>query len=178
MLRVFLAVFASLVLFVPVVLAGFPTNRFVIYVERDPFRQQRTLAAVKGEAWFATAGFGMVHDAKLQFDEWYLDGTRIKNCADGSYLAYDPNGKNPKLFTVPEPPAGVEWRIQLKKSPSAYQRGTIEAATGAVAGWKLDTDEPPENNPNSRLEQPPSIRVFLTEKPQHVFVVKRIVIGK
>ena len=105
--------------------------------------------------------------------------TRVRGLLEGEDVlatAAAMRAMGAEIERCPPDDSGVEWRIQLKKkSPGADETGTIEAATGAVAGWKLDIEATPENDSTPRLAQLPSLQVILSEKPQRVFVVKRIV---
>jgi hypothetical protein len=73
---------------------------------------------------------------------WYLLGTKIKSSVGGGYLAYDPSGKDPRVFLSPTAGEGTDWTI---RGPGGVKftnwLGAVQAASGKVKGWHLDCEE-------------------------------------
>jgi hypothetical protein len=55
---------------------------------------------------------------------------------DDCYVAFDPDGKDPKVTLASKPGPGTKWRrTHVKGTAASY---TIQATTGKYKGWYLD----------------------------------------
>ena len=82
-----------------------------------------SLAVVDGKL---TVTYGPVKPVRGKTsDVWYFEGTRIKSATGRGYLAYDPSGKDNRVFLAPRPGRDTEWRIR------SWREGT----GGEVLGW-------------------------------------------
>lgn len=69
-------------------------------------------------------------------DRWEVFGTKIKASEDGRYLAYDPTGKDPRVFLSRENGEGTTWLIET----SGYY-WTFKPVYGKVKNWHLGVEE-------------------------------------
>src|SRR5205807_8809786 len=83
---------------------------------------------------------------------WYIEGTRIKSSGGGGYLAYDPSGKDPKVFLSPAPPKDADWAISVpgKNHFDDGKRAVIRAGSGKLKGWYLTVQEIEETRPDGK----------------------------
>lgn len=85
---------------------------------------------------------------------WLLSGGRIKNSLSGRYLAYDPEGKDRRVFLVDRPGAGTDWDREYRS-----------AMRGPMKGWGLDVEEIVEK-PSADGGRPRTVRrLILSQKP-------------
>jgi hypothetical protein len=121
--------------------AGIATNRFTIGVRDKGGRNEEFLAVRGGKLTLGSSTFGKISDNRDAPDRWYILGTRIKSSAGGGYLAYDPAGKDTRVFLVPRPGKGTQWTITLDKDAREGKRGVIRAGCGRLKGWFLSVEE-------------------------------------
>jgi hypothetical protein len=155
-------------------LGGTPTNRYVITCrfEKSGYGY---VAVTKGRLTVGKAsGRKDNQDAP---DRWYILGTKIKSSDGGGYLAYDPTGKDNRVFLTAKPTEGTEWSMILRKrSPGDEEHGVIRAATGPRKGWYLDVEETEEN---ARDDGAKTVRrLVLVKEPIHKVEAGRIYIHR
>jgi hypothetical protein len=74
-------------------------------------------------------------------DRWYVLGTKIKSSVGGGYLAYDPSGKDPRVFLSRTAGEGTTWTIGDPGGGRFDIYGVAQPASGKVKGWHLDVEE-------------------------------------
>jgi ABC-type glycerol-3-phosphate transport system substrate-binding protein len=88
-------------------------------------------------------------------DRWYVLGTKIKSSMGPGYLAYDPSGKDPRVYLSGTAGDGTDWKISDRQegkgdfNDPAY--GVTQAAVGAVKGWYLDIEESEEKGKDGKM---------------------------
>ena len=72
-------------------------------------------------------------DDFVHFIAWHLDGDELDDAAASLYFAY--NGwSDSVLATVPDPPAGLEWRRAIDTSPQGDEFGHVLPGGPVIAG--------------------------------------------
>jgi hypothetical protein len=126
-----------------------PTNFFTIYVALKQ-KGRSEFASVYLHARVTGGRLGLSRRGDRGDEEkprpapgrWYVLGTKIKSSVGGGYLAYDPSGKDHRVFLSPTAGHGTDWKIRGpggKEFTSWY--GAVQAASGKVKGWHLDCEE-------------------------------------
>jgi hypothetical protein len=88
-------------------------------------------------------------------DRWYVLGTKIKSSMGRGYLAYDPSGKDPRVYLSRTAGEGTDWTISDREegkpgyNDPAY--GVTQAASGEVKGWYLDVEESEEKGKDGKM---------------------------
>lgn len=155
-------------------LGGTPTNRYIIScrVEKSGYEY---VAVTKGRLTVGKASNRK--DDQDAPDRWYILGTKIKSSDGGGYLAYDPSGKDNRVFLTPTPTAGTEWSMSLRKrSPGDEEHGVIRAATGPRRGWYLDVEEIEEKTSDDATKT--VRRIILAKEPRHKVEAARVYIHR
>jgi hypothetical protein len=84
-------------------------------------------------------------------DRWYVLGTKIKPSVGGGYLAYDPSGKDPRVYLSHDAEEGTDWKIgERSEAKYVYRYGVTQAVSGKVKGWYLDVEEYEEEGEDGR----------------------------
>jgi hypothetical protein len=100
-----------------------------------------SLAVVDGKVYLARYG------DPGPFKGWTLSGRggtgwiRVisRDKWDDCYVAFDPDGKDPKVTLASKPGPGTKWRrTHVKGTAASY---TIQATTGKYKGWYLDAGQ-------------------------------------
>src|SRR5262245_3497156 len=89
--------------------AAVPTDHFTISFDRK-----------RGIEYLAVRGGRLVLGPPTKRDEqvvaperWFVLGTKIKSSVGGGYLAYDPTGKDPRVFLTPnQNDKGTDWEVR------------------------------------------------------------------
>jgi hypothetical protein len=153
---------------------GTPTNRYVITCRFEKSGYEY-VAVTKGQLTVGKAS-DRKHDQDAP-DRWYSLGTKIKSSDGGGYLAYDPSGKNNRVFLTATPTEGTEWSLSLRKrSPGDQEHGVIRAATGPRRGWYLDAEETEEKTSDDGAKT--VRRLVLVKEPIHKVEAGRIYIHR
>jgi len=154
--------------------AGIPTNTFTISLPGD----KAYLSIRQGELKVGDAPQNVDWEGSPAPGRWYIDGTRIKSSVGGGYLAYDPSGKDPKVFLSPTPPKDVDWAIRVP-GKTHFEEGkgaVIQAGSGKLKGWYLTVQEIEETRPDGKSIT--ASRLVLAKNPQRRLEVKRIFLHK
>lgn len=155
-------------------LGGTPTNRYLItcHFKKSGYEY---VAVTKGRLTV-----GKASDRKEDQDapdRWYILGTKIKSSDGGGYLAYDPMGKDNRVFLTAAPTEGTEWNMSLRKrSPGDQEHGVVRAATGPRRGWYLDVEEIEEKTSDGRTKI--VRRLVLVNEPIHKVEAGRVYIHR
>ena len=151
-------------------LAGKPTNAFTISLPGG----KDYLSADEGKLTVGAAPKDVDWYDKPAPGRWYVEGTRIKSTVGYGYLAYDPTGKDTRVFLAPRPGPGTEWdvRVPKKRRDGEGERGAIWAASGKFKGWVLTVAEVKEKGPGGKTVL--SQRAVLARDPKVRLEVERI----
>jgi hypothetical protein len=155
-------------------LGGTPTNRYVIACQ---FEKSRYEYVTVTEGRLTVGKASERKDDQDAPDRWYILGTQIKSSDGGGYLAYDPSGKDNRVFLTARPAEGTEWSLSLRKrSPGDEEHGVVRAATGPRKGWYLDVEEIEEkvSDDEARTVR----RLVLVKEPIHKVEAHRVYIHR
>jgi hypothetical protein len=96
-------------------------------------------------------------------EQWYILGTKIRASAARTYLAYDPSGKDSRVFLSREAGEGTDWVFPDQKKGDRIQfSARVQAASGKVKGWYLSAEEYRTSDDPSDEEKP--FRLVLHKK--------------
>ena len=154
--------------------AGIPTDTFTISVSGDKAYLSVRLGALK----VGDAPHDVEWEGRPAAGRWYIEGTRIKSSVGSGYLAYDPSGKDPKVFLSPAPPKDADWAISVpgKNHFDDGKRAVIRAGSGKLKGWYLTVQEIDETRPDGKSIT--TSRLVLAKNPQRRLEAKRIFLHK
>jgi hypothetical protein len=126
-----------------------PTEFFRItaWVDGNQTRKQVHVRVLDGQLAFAGGRPSSDWEDREQTrpERWYVLGTKIKSSMGRGYLAYDPSGKDPRVYLSRTAGEGTDWKISDRDegkngfNDPAY--GVTQAASGQVKGWYLDVEE-------------------------------------
>jgi hypothetical protein len=151
--------------------AGIPTDTFTISLPRE----KAYLSIRQGELKVDEAPHDVEWEGRPAPGRWYIEGTRIKSSVGSGYLAYDPSGKDPKVFLSPKPPKDADWAISVPERDRTDEgkRAVIRAGSGKLKGWYLAVQEVEETRPDGKTVT--TNRLVLAKNPQRRLEVKRII---
>jgi len=154
--------------------AGFPTDTFTISLPGE----KAYLSIRQGELKMGDAPRDVEWEGRPAPGRWYIEGTRIKSSVGSGYLAYDPSGKDPKVFLSPEPPKGADWALSVpgKNHNQEGKRAVIRAGSGKLKGWYLAIQEIEETRPDGKTVT--TNRLVLAKDPERRLEAKRIFLHK
>jgi hypothetical protein len=152
--------------------AGIGTNRFNITIRSKGNDRKVFLAVADGELTLGSSTFGSVSDNEDAADRWYITGTRIKSSSGGGYLAYDPSGKDPRVFLTSRPGKGTDWTVGIGARAPEGERGVIRAAAGKRKGWYLTVEVTREKDGNGKTVR--VCRFTLAKAPARKLEAERI----
>jgi hypothetical protein len=170
--RLLLALALSLAV-VTVCAAGIGTNRFTISTAGKGHPGD-FLAVDEGDLTLGGSNFGAVSDNRDAADRWYIAGSKIKSSVGGGYLAYDPTGKNKRVFLSAKPTEGTDWYVGVGNRAQEGDRGVIRAMSGPLKGWYLDAAEAEEKQATAEGKTGPPRVLVLSEKPSRLLEAARI----
>ena len=152
--------------------AGIPTDTFTISLPGD----NEYLSASLGVLKVGNAPRDIEWEGRPASGRWYIEGTRIKSSVGGGYLAYDPSGKDPKVFLSPEPPKDADWALSVPGKNHEGTRAVIRAGSGKLKGWYLAVEEVEGTRPDGKTVT--TSRLVLAKDPQRRLEAKRIFLHK
>src|SRR4051794_11106307 len=95
-------------------IAAVPTRRFTI-TARHRAAKGEYLAVQKGQLGLGSpslTGDGGLDETDAP-DRWYVLGSKIKSSVAGQYMAYDPSGKDNRVFLASKPEReGTDWVVR------------------------------------------------------------------
>jgi hypothetical protein len=124
-----------------------PTEFFRIMVDGNQWGDAAHVRVLDGQLAFAKGRPSSDWEDREQTrpERWYVLGTKIKSSMGRGYLAYDPSGKDPRVYLSRTAGEGTDWKISDRDEGKpgfnnpAY--GVTQAASGQVKGWYLDVEE-------------------------------------
>jgi hypothetical protein len=118
-------------------------NKELFACVADTRTERRIVITDQGE------GLCMLQDREASKpNRWWVLGTKMKASHGGGYLAYDPSGKDAKVFLSRETMkagVGTDWTIR-----KGVHSRVIQAASGEVKGWYLDLEAYEEEGKDGR----------------------------
>jgi hypothetical protein len=152
--------------------AAVPTSHFTISFGRKEGKVE--YLAVRGGRLVLGPPTKHARDEQDAPERWFILGTKIKSSVGGGYLAYDPTGKDPKVFLTPnQNDKGTDWEVRRPKGAFHQKNqsrsldeewGTVRAASGPLKGWFLDAEEA-EQKPGPQGKDVPACRFVLRKEP-------------
>jgi hypothetical protein len=118
-----------------------------IMVSADEQHKEQYVEARGGRLAFTERGERLCHwdDRETpKANRWYILGTKIKGSVGGNYLAYDPSGRDCRVFLSRETMkagVGTDWTVRLMQNERQLHFHRIQAVSGEVKGWDLDIEE-------------------------------------
>jgi hypothetical protein len=131
---------------VPVGTAGIhaPTDFFGIIVQGEATRNPEYVRVIDQRLDLTTLRLdtGWKDRSTPKPERWSILGTKIKTSIGRAYLAYDPSGKDSRVYLSRKAGPGTDWQFgKQDKKDHDLLMAVPQAASGKVKGWYLGAEE-------------------------------------
>lgn len=165
---------------VSVCYAGYPTSRFTISAgNKDGWVGY--LGVDEGQLILGSPSSRRARLDRDEYDRWHFLGTKIKSSVGGGYLAYDPTGKDHKVFLTPKADGeGTDWIVRRQKfgverkneRRDIEEWGFLQVASGPMKDWFFDVEDVQEMSDDGQIKK--VRRYILSKEPSWNVEVARI----